>query len=76
MRIVVIALDGCFLQGAVHAFDLALPAAIPGLILGITLVLTFQMLGLLSGIPRIVLGHASFVMPVILMIVHGAVAAA
>ena len=48
---------------------LTLPVAIPGVVLGITLVLTFQLLSLPSGIPRIVLGHCTFVMPVIMLTV-------
>ena len=48
---------------------LLLPVAVPGVVLGITLVLTFQLLSVPIGIPRIVLGHATFVMPVVMMIV-------
>ncbi|MBL8576492.1 MAG: ABC transporter permease subunit [Mesorhizobium sp.] len=48
---------------------LTLPVAIPGVVLGITLVLTFQLLSLPTGIPRIVLGHCTFVMPVIMLTV-------
>lgn len=48
---------------------LAVPVAIPGVVLGITMVLACQMLGVPVGLPRIVAGHSSFVMPVILMIV-------
>ena len=50
---------------------LLLPVAIPGVVLGITLVLTFQLLSVPVGIPRVVLGHATFVMPVVMMIVLG-----
>ena len=50
---------------------LLVPIAIPGVVLGITLVLTFQLLSIPPGIPRVVLGHCSFVMPVIMMIVVG-----
>ena len=48
---------------------LLLPIAIPGVVLGITLVLTFQLLLVPVGIPRVVLGHSTFVMPVVMMIV-------
>lgn len=47
----------------------ALPVAVPGIVLAITLVLVFQLLGLPVGIPRVVLGHASFVMPVVMLTV-------
>ncbi len=50
-------------------YVLLLPVAVPGVVLGITLVLTFQLLSVPIGIPRIVLGHATFVMPVVMMIV-------
>jgi spermidine/putrescine transport system permease protein len=48
---------------------LTLPVAIPGVVLGITLVLAFQLLALPVGIPRIVLGHCTFVMPVVMLTV-------
>lgn len=48
---------------------LALPVAIPGVVLGISLVLIAQLLAVPVGIPRVVIGHATFVMPVIMMIV-------
>jgi spermidine/putrescine transport system permease protein len=50
---------------------LTLPVAIPGVVLGITLVLAFQLLGLPVGIPRVVLGHSTFVMPVVMLTVLG-----
>ncbi|WP_322093877.1 ABC transporter permease subunit [Paraburkholderia bannensis] len=50
---------------------LALPLAIPGVVLGVTLVLAFGILGLPVGTPRFVLGHATFVMPVVMMTVVG-----
>jgi len=46
---------------------LTLPLAIPGIVLGITLVLVFQLLSVPIGTPRVVLGHASFVMPVVML---------
>lgn len=48
---------------------LALPVAIPGVVLGITMVLACQVLQIPSGLPRVVIGHATFVMPVVMMIV-------
>lgn len=48
---------------------LAVLIAIPGVVLGITMVLTCQLLRVPAGIPRIVAGHASFAMPVVMMIV-------
>ena len=48
---------------------LTLPVAIPGVVLGITLVLAFQLLAIPIGIPRVVLGHATFVMPVVMLTV-------
>ena len=48
---------------------LAVPVVIPGVVLGIALVLIAQLLAIPVGIPRIVVGHATFVMPVIMMIV-------
>lgn len=50
---------------------LTLPVAIPGVVLGITLVLAFQLLAIPVGIPRVVLGHATFVMPVVMLTVLG-----
>ena len=48
---------------------LAVPVAIPGVVLGLTMVLACQMLGIPVGLPRVVAGHSSFVMPVVMMIV-------
>lgn len=48
---------------------LALPVAIPGVVLGISLVLVAQILAIPAGVPRVVIGHATFVMPVVMMIV-------
>ncbi|WP_336331450.1 ABC transporter permease subunit [Pseudomonas putida] len=48
---------------------LLVPLAIPGVVLGLTLVLTFQVLNIPAGLLRVVLGHCAFVMPVILTIV-------
>lgn len=48
---------------------LAIPIAIPGVVLGITMVLACQLLHVPVGIPRIVVAHCTFVMPIIMMIV-------
>ncbi|WP_029352361.1 ABC transporter permease subunit [Bosea sp. 117] len=50
-------------------FALALPVAIPGVVLGIVMVLATQLAHIPSGVPRTVIGQASFVMPVILMVI-------
>ncbi|MNQ86253.1 Inner membrane ABC transporter permease protein YdcV [compost metagenome] len=50
---------------------LTLPVAIPGVVLGVTLVLTFQFLSIPNGVTRVVLGHCTFVMPVIMLSVLG-----
>lgn len=42
----------------------ALPIATPGVVLGIEMVLGTEIFGIPSGIPRIVIGQMSFVMPV------------
>lgn len=55
--------------GAVIERLLMLPLAIPGVILGISLVLAFQLLHVPPGFYRLVLGHSTFVMPVIMAIV-------
>ena len=46
-----------------------LPLALPGVILGLTLVLTFHLLNIPPGFLRLVLGHSTFVMPVIMSVV-------
>lgn len=48
---------------------LALPIAVPGVVLGIMMVIGTQLAQIPSGIPRIVIGQSSFVMPVILMVI-------
>lgn len=50
-------------------FALAIPIAIPGVVLGIVMVLATQLAQIPSGVGRVVIGQASFVMPVILMII-------
>lgn len=48
---------------------LAVPVAIPGIVLGISLAIVAQFVGMPQGIGRVVVGHVSFVMPVIMLIV-------
>ena len=48
---------------------LAVPVAIPGIVLGISMALVAQFVGLPQGLGRVILGHLSFVMPVIMLIV-------
>ena len=48
---------------------LLLPVALPGVIAAIALVLTFQLLRVPPGFFRLILGHCTFVMPVIMSIV-------
>ncbi len=48
---------------------LAVPVAIPGIVLGISLAIVSQFSGLPQGLPRVIVGHLSFVMPVIMLIV-------
>jgi spermidine/putrescine transport system permease protein len=48
---------------------LALPVALPGIVLGISLVITFQMIGVGPGVHRVIVGHLVFVMPVVMLIV-------
>lgn len=48
---------------------LMLPLAVPGVILGISLVLAFHLIQVPPGYFRVVLGHSTFVMPVILSVV-------
>ncbi len=50
-------------------FALAVPLAMPGVVLGIVMVLGTEVLGIPSGIPKTVIGQSSFVMPVVLMLV-------
>lgn len=48
---------------------LALPVALPGVVLGVSLAVGFRSFGLPPGLLRVTLGHASFVMPVIMLVV-------
>ncbi|MCS0495718.1 ABC transporter permease subunit [Ancylobacter sp. MQZ15Z-1] len=56
-------------QARFFEFALAIPVAIPGVVLGIVMVLATQLVQIPSGVARIVIGQSSFVMPVILMII-------
>lgn len=47
----------------------ALPLAVPGVVLGICMVMTASILGIPAGLGRLVLGHVAFVMPVVMLIV-------
>ena len=48
---------------------LAMPIAVPGVVLGISMVMVASILGIPPGIGRLLLGHLVFVMPVILLVV-------
>jgi spermidine/putrescine transport system permease protein len=57
------------LKGArIYEMAFALPIATPGVVLGIEMVLGTELFGIPSGIPRIVFGQMSFVMPVTLLL--------
>lgn len=48
---------------------IALPLAVPGVVLGITMVMAASVVGIPAGMGRLVLGHVVFVMPVVMFIV-------
>ncbi len=48
---------------------LALPVLLPGMVLGISLAITFREVGLDTGVTAVVIGHATFVTPVIMLVV-------
>lgn len=48
---------------------LAIPVAIPGIVLGITIVIAAQLVGIKPGIWRVIIGHMTFVMPVVMLII-------
>jgi ABC-type spermidine/putrescine transport system permease subunit II len=50
---------------------IALPIAVPGVVLGISMVMTASLLHIPPGFWRLLLGHLTFVMPVILLVVLG-----
>ena len=56
------------LAGVVESL-VALPVAVPGVVLGISMVMAASALGIRPGMGRMVLGHVVFVMPVIMLIV-------
>lgn len=55
---------GRLLEGA-----LVLPVVVPGLVLGLSLAITFRYLGLQPGLPTVVLGHVSFTAPIVTLLV-------
>ncbi|MBL5975042.1 MAG: ABC transporter permease [Candidatus Leucobacter sulfamidivorax] len=48
---------------------LALPMLLPGMVLGVSLLLTFKILGIERGFLSLVIGHAVFIVPVIVFVV-------
>jgi ABC-type spermidine/putrescine transport system permease subunit II len=54
---------------AVFENVIALPLAVPGVVLGISMVMTASLLHIPPGFGRLLLGHLVFVMPVILLVV-------
>lgn len=48
---------------------LAIPVAIPGIVLGISIVIAAQLVGIKPGIWRVIIGHMTFVMPVVMLII-------
>jgi ABC-type spermidine/putrescine transport system permease subunit I len=48
---------------------IALPLAIPGVVLGISIVMAASAIGFEPGIGRLLIGHVVFVMPVVLLVV-------
>ncbi len=46
-----------------------LPAIVPGMVLGLSLAITFRMVGFLPGLATIVVGHLTFTVPVVTLIV-------
>lgn len=48
---------------------LALPMLLPGMVLGVSLLLTFKMIGIERGFLSLVIGHAVFIVPVIVFVV-------
>ncbi len=65
---VLLALGKLRFSGALEKM-LLLPVIFPGVILGIALVLAFQLLHVPAGLPRLVLGHCTFVMPIVMSLV-------
>lgn len=48
---------------------LTLPVLLPGIVLGVALAITFRAVGFQSGMLTVILGHATFVVPVMMLIV-------
>jgi spermidine/putrescine transport system permease protein len=48
---------------------MSIPVAMPGVVLGVSLISAFRIIDLPAGIFRITLGHVTFIMPVIMLIV-------
>jgi spermidine/putrescine transport system permease protein len=48
---------------------LAVPVAIPGIVLGISIVIAAQLINIKPGLWRVIIGHCTFVMPVMMLIV-------
>lgn len=48
---------------------LALPMLLPGMVLGVSLLLTFKIIGIERGFLSLVIGHAVFIVPVIVFVV-------
>ena len=48
---------------------LSLPVALPGIVLGVSLVVAFQMFAVSPGVHRVIVGHVTFVLPVVMLIV-------
>jgi ABC-type spermidine/putrescine transport system permease subunit II len=46
-----------------------IPAVVPGLVLGLSLAITFRLLGILPGLVTIVVGHLTFTVPVVTLVV-------
>jgi ABC-type spermidine/putrescine transport system permease subunit II len=48
---------------------IAIPMLLPGIVLGLSLAITFRFFGVQAGLPTVIIGHASFVTPLIMFIV-------
>jgi spermidine/putrescine transport system permease protein len=48
---------------------LSLPVALPGIVLGVSLVIAFQIFAIGPGVHRVIVGHLTFVMPIVMLIV-------
>jgi spermidine/putrescine transport system permease protein len=62
--------DRVRLRGAVLLQALiAIPALLPGMVLGLSLAIAFRFFGVQAGLTTVIIGHASFVTPVIMFVV-------